>query len=290
MAPTTQEEELLAGIQLLGYAKGLIDSDPSLSELYRLAVKNKWTAERFTASLPGTEWYKKYNTAQRYAQVLKNQDPATYQEVIDSWKEWIKDQAVAMGATIDEQQLNSFAQKITDGGLTANQATKVFASTFINYNDADLVGRAGQIQDSLNRYNQQYGNILGQSQISNFVRQSMTGEVNDSDILDKIRRTAASTYSNFSDRIMNGETVEDIASPYLELVSTLLETPNVTIKDSLVMDALTGKNDKGGMKYSSLTDFKRAIKSDPRWQQTDNARSEYFDIGQRILKDFGFLG
>lgn len=290
MAPNKKEQEFLASIQLLGYAKGLIDSDPSLAELYRLAVKNNWTADRFAASIPGTDWYKKYSTAQRYAQVLKNQDPTTYAEVLDSWKEWIKEQAVAMGAIIDEQQLNSFAQKITDGGLTAAQATKVFASTFINYNDADLVGRAGALQDSITKYNQQYGNILSQSQIGNFVRQSMTGEIADSDVLDKIRRTAASTYSNFSDRIMNGETIDDIANPYMELVSTLLENPNITLKDNLIMDALTGKNDKGGMKYSSLTDFKRAIKSDPRWQQTDNARSEYFDIGQRILKDFGFLG
>jgi hypothetical protein len=53
---------------------------------------------------------------------------------------------------------------------------------------------------------------------------------------------------------------------------------------------LSGKTAEGGAKYGSLADFKRAVKSDPRWQQTNNARSEYFNIGQRILQDFGFLG
>jgi hypothetical protein len=57
-----------------------------------------------------------------------------------------------------------------------------------------------------------------------------------------------------------------------------------------MLDALSGKGEKGGMKYASLSDFRKAIKSDQRWQYTDNARGEYFGIARKVLNDFGFLG
>lgn len=291
MAPKTQyKEEFLSDLQLLGYAKGLIDSDSSLTSLYQQAVKNKWTAERFAASIPGTTWYKNRNAAQRYAEVLKNQDPTEYARILQTWTDWVKDQAVAMGATIDENQAADMASKITSGGMSAAQASKVISSTFINYQDADLVGRAGALQDSITRYNQQFGNVLSQGQIGNLVQQSITGTIADSDVLDQIRRAAASTYSNFSDRILNGETVQDIADPYFKIVENYLELPGVGLDEKLIMDALTGKNDKGGMKYSSLGDFVKAVKSDERWQYTGNARAEYSNLGKKFLTDWGLIG
>lgn len=290
MAPNNTEADLLAGLQLLGYAKGLIDSDPSLTALYQQAVREKWTAERFASSIPGTAWYQNRNKAQRLAEALKQQDPTEYARIVEGWKEWLREQAVAMGANVSDAQLTDFANKVTSGGLTAAQATKVFASTFINYQDADLVGRAGALQDSINQYNRLYGNVFSKNQIGNLVQQSMTGTITDSDVLDQIRRSAAAKYTNFSDRIMSGETVEDIADPYKTMMLQLLELQDVTLDDNLMLEALTGKNEKGGMKYSSLSDFKRAVKADRRWQFTDNAREEYFGIAQKVLRDFGFLG
>ena len=284
------DNEFLAGLQLLGYAKGLIDSDPSLTELYNLAVANKWTADRFSASIPGTQWYRNRNLAQRNAEILKNQDPTEYQRIIGTWKEWLTNQAVAMGAKVSDAQLSDFAQQITNGGLSAAQATKVFASTYVNYKDADLIGRAGALQDSIKTYNSQYGKVLNDSQINNLVQKTMTNQMTDADVLDQIRRTAAGKYVNFSDRILSGETVDDVVSPYKELATQLLEVPDIDFNDNLMLEALTGKNDKGGAKFSSLSDFKKAIKSDQRWQYTDNAREEYMNIGQKMLKDFGLIG
>jgi len=280
-------------LEKYGFAYGLIQSDPSLQALFERATNRAtgvYTAERFEAELRGTDWYKNNSLAKRNYEILRTGDPAEFSNKLNQWTTWVLDQARETGASISEEQARNFADQIMQGGLDPNKASQVFSTTYIDYNSADLYGRAGAIQDELSSLNVKYGNILGQSQINNYVQQILTGKTTNSDVLDAIKRTAAGAYSNFSDRIMAGESVEDVASPYKNLMQQYLELADIDLQDSLMLDALSGKGEKGGMKYASLSDFRRAVKTDPRWQYTDNAREEYFGIAQKVLSDFGFLG
>lgn len=275
-----------------GYAYGLIQSDPSLQAMFQrfLDAGSNWTQQKIEAELRTTDWFKNNNLAKRNYEILRTGDPEEFKTLEGRWTDWVKEQARATGAVVSDEQAKDYANRFMSGGLNPNQASQVFASTFIDYNSADLAGRAGALQDELVARNRQFGNIMSTSQINNYVKQILTNQLTESDVIDGIKRSAASTYTNFSDRIMAGESVEDIANPYKRLMQDYLELSDVDLNDSLMLDALSGKNDKGGMKYSSLSDFKKAIKSDARWQYTDNARESYFNIGQQILKDFGFLG
>ena len=40
----------------------------------------------------------------------------------------------------------------------------------------------------------------------------------------------------------------------------------------------------------SLYDYQRALRKDPRWQYTDNARQEVSNYALGVLRDFGFQG
>jgi hypothetical protein len=277
-------------LQKYGFAYGLIQSDESLSTLFKNAIDQTYTPQRFAAELRGTNWYQSQTESKRNYEILKSGDPTTFQQIAGSWSEWVTNQASTLGAKLSPEQISSFADQLMQGGISEDKALKIFASTYVDYSSADLAGRAGALQDSLNIYSRQYGDILNQSQVNNYVKQVLSGTMTESDVLDGLRRASANTYTNFSERIMGGETVEDISSPYRNIVANLLEVGDVDLQDNLMMDALTGKNDKGGMKYSSLSDFKKAVKADERWQFTDNAREEYFGIAQKVLADFGFLG
>lgn len=292
MAPT---DKITAGRKKLeeyGYAYGLIQSDPSLQKLFQrfLDAGSNWERSKTEAELRLTDWYKNNSLAKRNYEILRTGDPGEFDNKLNQWVEWVQTQARQTGALISDVQAKQFAEQIMSGGLDPNKATQVFASTFIDYNSSDLVGRAGALQDDIVTVNRKYGSILGQSQINSFVKQILTNQLTESDVLDGIKRTAASTYSNFSDRIMAGESVDDVAAPYKRIALDLFEVSDIDLQDNIMLDALTGKSDKGGMKYGSLSEFKKAVKSDQRWQYTNNAREEYFGIGERILKDFGFLG
>jgi hypothetical protein len=250
-------------------------------------------------------WGRQYTSTQENFLLGKYQYPEQYDRAMNGitiktagktqrtpgWVEWVKNTALSNGATITDEEAIELAEQILMNGLQNNtEAAERIVLGYVDFEQADLLGKAGVAQDTISRYAKQYGVKLSPQESSRLIQENVFGRSTLNDIVDKFRRDAASKYSNFSDRIMNGETVESIANPYRELAQELLEAPDISMEDSLILDAMTGKNQEGKPKYSSLSDFKRAIKADARWQKTDNARSEYFNVGQRILKDFGFLG
>jgi hypothetical protein len=248
-------------------------------------------------------WGRKYTSTQEAFMTLKYRYPEEYDKLMNGdtvtiggktqrtpgWVEWVKNTALSQGAKITDEEAIQLAESINMNGYDTKAAEKLILG-YVDFEQADLLGKAGVAQDSINRFASQFGLKLNQQQQSNYIQNYLFGKTEISDIVDTFRRQAADTYTNFKDRILGGETVEAVALPYRQLAAELLETTDVKLDDNLMLDALTGKNADGTPKYSSLTDFKRAVKSDPRWQQTDNARSEYFSVGKRILQDFGFLG
>ena len=280
------------GAKRFGYAYGLIKSDPSLQEVFNRYLEDNasWQPDKIEAEIRTTDWFLNNGKAKRQYDIFQNGDPTEFKIVLNGWTAWVQKQAATVGATLTPEEAASFANNIMLNGLDQQKASDLLISTYIDFNSADLLGRAGALQDGLLSKSAAYGNVLGSSQINNYVKQILTGKITESDALDQMKRAAASTYSNFSDRIMAGETVDDVASPYKNLMQQYLELADVDLQDGLMLDALSGKGEKGGMKYGSLSDFRKAIKNDARWQYTDNAREEYFGIAQKVLADFGFLG
>lgn len=250
-----------------------------------------------------SSWGQKYTSTQEEMLAAKYQFPEEYDNAINGtsitiggkttrtpgWVEVVRNMAAANGAKITDAEAIELADIIIMNRYDETQAERIVLG-YVDYEQADLLGKAGQYQDTIDSYARNYGFKLNPKQQSTYIQDLIFGKTTENDILDKFKRDAAKQYTNFSDRIMGGETVEDVLTPYKTLANKLLEVPDVSLDDNLMIDVLSGKTKEGTAKYASLSDFKRAIKSDPRWQQTDNARSEYFNVGQRILQDFGFLG
>lgn len=248
-------------------------------------------------------WGRKYTDTQEAFLLLKYNYPEEYdklmnganitvggkQQRVGGWVDWVKSTGRSLGAEIPDDRAIELAESINMQGMTTQQAEKVMLG-YVDFEQANLLGKAGVAQDSINNYARQFGLKLTPQQSQTYIKDYLFGKTQLSDVLDTFRRDAAKKYVNFSDRILAGETVEDVAAPYKEMAAQLLETSDISNEDNLILDALTGRTAEGNAKYSSLADFKRAIKADPRWQRTNNARDEYFNVGQRILRDFGFLG
>ena len=60
--------------------------------------------------------------------------------------------------------------------------------------------------------------------------------------------------------------------------------------DSIKLDDPTLQQAYAGDKEMSIFDFKRALRKDPRWQYTDNARQDVSTAALQVLRDFGFQG
>ena len=106
----------------------------------------------------------------------------------------------------------------------------------------------------------------------------------------KIIRDSAKAAFNVSDRVSalmdQGVNLDTIYSPYKNVMSSILEInpQTVTLKD------LSDKGVFGNKEEMSLFEFQKALRKDPRWQYTGNAREEVSNSVLQVLRDFGFQG
>lgn len=104
------------------------------------------------------------------------------------------------------------------------------------------------------------------------------------------RSIAAEAFPAFRDRILAGENIKQIASPYAYAQSRLLEIPesSIDISDptSPIRKALIGD----GKTPKPLWQFEQELFKDARWQYTSNARDTMDKITTDVLSRFGVMG
>jgi hypothetical protein len=99
-------------------------------------------------------------------------------------------------------------------------------------------------------------------------------------------RAAIGLPDKVANLLRQGLDLEDIYSPYRNIMASVLELEPDSIK--LTDPALT--NAFGADRELPLYEFKRSLRKDARWQYTDNAREEVSTAALGILRDFGFQG
>lgn len=98
-------------------------------------------------------------------------------------------------------------------------------------------------------------------------------------------------YKAFADRIAGGETITEIADPYVSRMSELLElNPNsVGVDNEMIQRALKQQGPDGKAASMDLWTFEKEVRKDNRWQYTKNARQEVANVTSDLLRNFGVL-
>ena len=108
-----------------------------------------------------------------------------------------------------------------------------------------------------------------------------------------ILQQAKSMFSAFAPALDSGQTVRNIAAPYMNTLANLLEIPidqidlgATTGYGKMVRDALIGM-DPANQKPMALYDFEKQIKGRSEWGKTNNARDTIMGGVNDLLKSFG---
>ena len=102
-----------------------------------------------------------------------------------------------------------------------------------------------------------------------------------------IRNTAkAGMPDNIKKLLDDGVDLDTVYSPYKQTMAAILEIN----PDSINVNDPTLRMAVGPDKEMPLYEYQRALKKDPRWQYTNNAREDVSSSVQKVLKDFGFMG
>lgn len=284
-----------------GYAYALIMSVPGLRRAFVNAVEQGQTPEGFQVAIRKTPWFQNRNESQRKYDVASKStfDRADFETKVNEVRDAIIRQAKAdNGTTVSAADAESLANTILRDNWDDWETVlpRVVRQRFVKADALEFGGRAyGTLQD-LNGYARSMGVQLSKDEAARYV-EAISAET---DTLDNVKATIAKNvarlYPQYADRINAGATMADIVYPYRKTMASLLEIDEESIDmygesgktggfDPLLDKALMATDEKGNP--LSVSQFRKMVKQDERWQFTDNARQEYASIARSLMRDFG---
>lgn len=271
-----------------GFAYSFLKNQPGVAKVFDDYVKNNLSKEAFQAELRNTEWWQKNSDTMRKAQAEKSTDPATYEANLQATMVMVQQEAAKLGASIPPKKLKSIAEKAYATGMDEAQLANVLGG-YVKFVGGTLKGEAGQYENSIKSYAAQQGVTLDDQSVKNQAALVARKLATEDDFKNQIMQQAASTFPAYTEQLKAGQTMQDIANPYIQIMAQELEVNPASIKlsDPLIKSALNGVNQQGKPTGMDQTTFLSRLKNDPRWGQTQNAQDDTMKVGLSVLKSMG---
>jgi NlpC/P60 family protein len=275
-----------------GWSYAFLNSNPTLKKLFSQAVDGGWNTAQFQAHLYETKWWKENSMSMKQAQAEKATDPATYNAKLAAAKVQVLQLAGEMGASIPHNKLGQITEQVVTLGLDENLLRDVLGK-YIKFqnNGSTLNGEAGQFEHDLRQYAYQQGVKLDKQTIKNQAQLIARKLATPQDFKNQITEQAISMYPSYAEQLKGGETMMDVANPYIQQMAQDLEIPlqNITLDDPIIKRALNGLDAKGKPTGMDISDFESLLRNDPRWRQTQKAQNNVMSAGKQVLKDMGLI-
>ena len=284
-APMTASETA----ESYGFVQSLFNAVPELKKLFSQAVAGQWTAQKFQASLRDTAWWKTHGQVARDFLMLQYGDPETARRKVDAMNLKVTTMARGMGSAVDAHGVDNIVSASIMYGWSDAQIRNEIGRLMV-FKPGQRLGEAGDAVDKLNQFSYSMGIQNSDSWYNNWAQKIVRGQATQQDAEDEMRRAAKSLFPMWSKQIDAGQTVADLASPYLQSYSTILEVPpgSVNLFDPLMKKALQYKDPKTGQNtVKPIWQFETELRSDPRWKATKNAQDSMMQVAHQVLTDFG---
>jgi hypothetical protein len=316
LTDTQQREEALnlAAGQDFTLPETIFNNVPSLKAILERYVKEDWTPDKLRKAIRDDVWYRQNSGAikQRYVQLFNYRDlvktgqaqgTTQYEQDIVKLERQIADKARAVGSGIasDPAALRKAAENmyITNVGIDDAMTTDFIAaairpigSTIAGQPTFGYSGQAlkdyQELQSVARANGFKISDIVPGGQTEQQVLQGIaTGRIDANRIAQDARKLAAQGRPQYvRDLLGQGYNLDQVYSPYRQTMANVLElnADEIDLNDPSLGIAI---NDKGDM---NISEFKRALRKDSRWQYTDQAKEEVSSIALKVLRDFGFQG
>ncbi len=273
-----------------GWSYSFLNSVPELKTLFADSVAQTWSKDMFQAKLRNTNWWKENSDTMRQVALQKSTDPATYSANLNATKVQVEQLAAEMGAIIPPGKLTSIAEQAMQLNLQEDGLRNVLGG-YVKFVKGTLVGDAGMYEDAIKKYAYSQGVTLDDQAIKNQAALIERKLATASDFKEQIKNQALSAFPAYKAQLDAGATIQDIAQPYIQSMAQELEmNPNsITVNDPLIKQALNGVNSTGKPTGMDQVTFLNRLRSDPRWNQTQNAQDNLMKVGQNVLKSMGLV-
>lgn len=220
----------------------------------------------------------------RYLAKLENSN--LYKERLTTWLIGIKKSLKGQGSTLSDQQLEDYYLKGIDNATILDEALKggkfeagkTGGSQANSYNSLLATATRNGVSMSL------LPKVLGFDTMDEVVKDLELG-ASIEDYSQKIRNYAKTAMPDWAKKLIDeGQDVTDIVNPYRATISDVLDIPynSIDVTDKHIQNALSTN--------MNLSELRKQLRKDDRWQYTDQAHSEVANATKQVLQDFGFMG
>jgi hypothetical protein len=278
-----------------GYAAAFFRSDAELKKLIQQAVKEQWSTAKFQAKFMASKWYKRHTASARTWLELEARDPKEAGSRIAEQTRAIRAQANQMGISLSGGRAKKMARESLMLGWSPQLLTDAIADEF-KYRPGETSGQAASMETFISSTAADYGVKVSDSRVGSWLGRTLRGDFTEENIVDLVTDMARTRYPGLVELLDQGRTVADVAEPYRDSYSRLLEVPisAVDLFDPHLQKALQGTRSatKAGSaseppQMQNMFDFERDLRRDARWQRTRNARDSVMNATHGVLKDWG---
>lgn len=289
--------------QQYSFVDDLAQTVPELKELLAKASAGGWTPDRFAAAMQGTAWWRDHSDTARQMIGDQASDPASYQQKINNAQSHVQQIANQMGVTLNAAQVKQWATADLFQGLDDATLQQNIGQLYKPGNGVGVGGKSVDLTQQITAMASDYGVPVTQAWINNWVKSDLTTGNGLEGAKQSLINSAKSTYPGLKDQLNAGQTVKDVAQPYIASMAQTLEIPEtqITMKDLTIQKALqtqtaqdqvtTGakaSTDTGSPAITPLWQFQQQLRADPRWDKTDNAKQSAYSMVAGLGKSFGF--
>ncbi len=275
-----------------GYTASMLNAIPELKKLFSDMVSGEWSKDKFQAKLRETKWFKTLSSDERQFIALRYTDPATAKQKQDQALIKITQIAKQLGLTGkygDASFLKTYAYNLVAKGWDEGRVRYELAR-YLNPNLKTHTGEAGAAWDEIDAYAYGMGVKLSENWIKTRAINIVRGLGTVQDIKNEINNLAKAQFPQWAKQIDGGQSVADIAMPYMQSMSEILELNpgSVNLFDPTIKSTLSWVNPQTQKKEAKpMWQFENELRGDARWKKTKNAQDSLMQVAHQVLSDFG---
>jgi hypothetical protein len=301
---TAQRENIVISGTLIERAREIYGSTadlyniPELKSIFEQAFINDWDIDELLRQIDNTDWAKSRTDAQERFDVLKTTDPTQAAAQVEQYIPVVRRNLTQKNLTLSEEQIKSIAEKGARNGWNGNQWEEYTASeavAFINAGQPQTPQPGGEVAQpvsqvgatDLRKIAKQFGVKVSDQVLNGWVSDIVTNKRNQDQFTEYVRASAQTMFPSLSDRLKTN-TFDEIVSPYKQMYSEVLETPedNIDLTNPTFSNLFTA-GDPNKPRMMTSTEWVTFLRKRPEWQNTQNAYSEYAQAASTLNKIFG---
>jgi hypothetical protein len=274
-----------------------------IDKLFDDALKFGWSEETFMENLKGTQWWQG-NFASFRQFILESKDPrnaGTFAEKVKNNMDSVTSKIEALGIaprSVDPQtgkviDNSKFIESIAIEAIKNNWTDDQLENYLSTKSNIIFTGGGtiGSYLDRVKNTAYMYGVKLD-ANMEKAINTSLLDPLDGRDFnywTNSMKQMAIDAPENkpFAESLKAGRSLYEVTTSYRNQMANLLEVDSAAITwDDLMAKVV----DKTSGNARTFADFTKALKQDPLWQYTRNAKETYSGMALDLAKMFGFAG